>query len=94
MTMIIRLSDEQATALEVKAAAQGLSVEQWIQKLAESDNKPPRKVPTSSPPCKPLLTATSTLSRSVIAFLYATFRCNDGVAPGHQHPVGNPALKA
>ena len=42
MTMIIRLSDEQATALEVKAAAQGLSVEQWIQKLAESDNKPPR----------------------------------------------------
>ena len=42
MTMIIRLSDEQATALEVKAAAQGLSVEQWIQKLAESD-KPPRE---------------------------------------------------
>jgi plasmid stability protein len=41
--MIIRLSDEQATALEVKAAAQGLSVEQWIQKLAESDNKPPRE---------------------------------------------------
>ena len=43
MTMIIRLCDEQATALEVKAAAQGLSVEQWIQKLAESDNKPPRE---------------------------------------------------
>jgi plasmid stability protein len=43
MTMIIRLSDEQATALEVKAAAQGLSVEHWIQKLAESDNKPPRE---------------------------------------------------
>ena len=43
MTMLPRLSDEQATALEVKAAAQGLSVEQWIQKLAESDNKPPRE---------------------------------------------------
>ena len=43
MTVVIRLSDEQATALEVKAAAQGLSVEQWVQKLAESDPKPPRE---------------------------------------------------
>ena len=32
----IRLSDEQATALESKAAAEGLTVEQWIQKLAET----------------------------------------------------------
>ena len=40
MTMIIRLSDEQATPLEVQAAAQGLSVEQWIQKLARN---PPRE---------------------------------------------------
>lgn len=40
MTVIIRLSDEQATALEAKAAAEGLSVEQWIQKLAESGNQP------------------------------------------------------
>jgi hypothetical protein len=36
MTISIRLSDEQATALEEKAAAEGLSIEQWIQKLAES----------------------------------------------------------
>ncbi len=43
MTVTIRLSDKQATALEGKAAAEGLSVEQWIQKLAESDNKPPRE---------------------------------------------------
>ena len=35
MTLIIRLSDEQATALQTKAAAKGLSVEEWIQKLAE-----------------------------------------------------------
>ena len=35
MTLTIRLSDEQATALQAKAAAEGLSVEQWIQKLAE-----------------------------------------------------------
>jgi len=39
---MIRLSDEQATALEAKAAAEGLSIEQWIQKLAESDHKLPR----------------------------------------------------
>jgi hypothetical protein len=36
MTVIIRLSDEQAMALEAKAAAEGLTVEQWILKLAES----------------------------------------------------------
>jgi hypothetical protein len=35
MTLTIKLSDEQATVLEAKAAAEGLSVEQWIQKLAE-----------------------------------------------------------
>jgi hypothetical protein len=40
MTVIIRLSDEQAMALEAKAAAEGLTVEQWIQKLAESGPKP------------------------------------------------------
>jgi hypothetical protein len=42
MTVIIRLSDEQAMALEKKAAAEGLSVEQWIQKLAESDAQRPQ----------------------------------------------------
>ena len=40
MTVIIRLSDEQATALEAKAAAEGFTVEQWIQKLAETGPKP------------------------------------------------------
>lgn len=43
MTIIIRLSDEQATALEAKAAAEGLSVEQWIQNLAETGKQPARK---------------------------------------------------
>jgi hypothetical protein len=48
MTVMIRLSEEQATALEAKAAAEGLSVEQWIQKLAGSDNKPPRDLRTGA----------------------------------------------
>jgi hypothetical protein len=38
MTVIIRLSDEQATALEAKAAAEGLTVEQWIQKRNPAPN--------------------------------------------------------
>jgi hypothetical protein len=37
MTLTIKLSDEQATALEAKAAAEGLSVEEWIQKLAQPE---------------------------------------------------------
>jgi len=34
--MSLTLSDEQATALRAKAAAEGLSLEEWIQKLAEA----------------------------------------------------------
>ncbi|MBV9507991.1 MAG: hypothetical protein JO323_23620 [Acidobacteriia bacterium] len=37
MTLTIKLSDEQATALQAKAAAEGLSVEEWIKKLAEPE---------------------------------------------------------
>ena len=33
--MSLTLSDEQAAALRAKAAAEGLSLEEWIQKLAE-----------------------------------------------------------
>ena len=48
MTVIIRLSDEQATALEAKAAAEGLTVEQWIQKLTESGLKASRETRTGA----------------------------------------------
>jgi hypothetical protein len=42
MTVIIRLSDEEATALEAKAAAEGLTIEQWLQKLAGTGTGPQR----------------------------------------------------
>lgn len=48
MTLIIRLSDEQAQALEARAADEGLSVEQWLQKLAESGNKPAQETRTGA----------------------------------------------
>lgn len=48
MTVIIRLSDEQATALEAQAAAEGLSVEQWLQKLAELGDKPAKETRTGA----------------------------------------------
>ena len=37
MTVTIQLSDEQATALRAKAATQGLSLERWLQTLAEQE---------------------------------------------------------
>ncbi len=37
MTLTIHLSNDQATTLEAKAAAEGLTVEQWIQRLAEPE---------------------------------------------------------
>jgi plasmid stability protein len=48
MTVIVRLSDEQAEALEARAAAEGLSVEQWLQKLAESGPKPAKETRTGA----------------------------------------------
>jgi len=39
MTVTIRLSDEQAAALEAQAAEEGLSVEEWLQRLAEQHAK-------------------------------------------------------
>ncbi len=41
MTLTLELSDEQTTALQAKAAAEGLSVEAWLVKLAE----PPAPTP-------------------------------------------------
>lgn len=35
MTVTIRLSDEQAAALQAQAAEEGLSVDIWLQRLAE-----------------------------------------------------------
>ena len=45
MTLTTQLSDEQATTLETKAAAEGLSVEEWIQKLAQPDPTMSRPLP-------------------------------------------------
>jgi hypothetical protein len=45
MTLTIKLSDEQATALQAKASAEGLSVEEWIQKLAEPERSLSRPLP-------------------------------------------------
>lgn len=47
MTVMIELPDEQAAALNAKAAAEGLSLAQWMRKLAEqspSDTRPRRHI--------------------------------------------------
>ena len=42
MSLTIKLSDAQATVLQAKAEAEGLSsIEAWIEKLAEPTPKPP-----------------------------------------------------
>jgi len=42
-TVKIELPDEQAASLKAKAAAQGLTLEDWIQKLAREEASRPRK---------------------------------------------------
>ena len=48
MTVVIRFSDEQATVLEAKATAEGLTVEQWVQKLAETETESQRDTRTGA----------------------------------------------
>jgi hypothetical protein len=50
MTLTLELSDEQTTLLQAKAAAEGLSLEAWIVKQAES-------MPPSLPDARPLKAA-------------------------------------
>ena len=40
---VIEIPDEQATALKAKAAAQGLTLKAWLEKLAEEAPAAPRK---------------------------------------------------
>lgn len=46
---VIEIPDDQAEALQAKAAAQGLTLQAWFKKLAEEE--------TASPPGKPLKSA-------------------------------------
>ena len=50
MTLTLKLSDEQATTLQAKAAAEGLSLEAWIEKFAEP-------IAPNPPVARPLQTA-------------------------------------
>ena len=38
VTLTVTLSDEQAATLQAKAAAHGLSLEEWLQKLAQEES--------------------------------------------------------
>lgn len=40
---VIEIPDEQAAALRQKAALQGLSLKDWLARLAEEDSETPRK---------------------------------------------------
>jgi len=42
MTVTIQLSDEQAAALQAQAAAEGLTVDLWLQRLAEQSALAPK----------------------------------------------------
>lgn len=44
MRVNIELSDQDASALQAKAAAEGLSLEEWIRRLAETSTAPRRHI--------------------------------------------------
>jgi hypothetical protein len=43
MTLTIELVEEQVASLKAKAAAEGFSLEAWLQKLAGQESEPRRK---------------------------------------------------
>jgi len=52
MALVLELADEQIAALRAKAAAEGLSLEAWLEKLA-----------ATKPPLKPLKSAYGILAK-------------------------------
>ena len=45
MSLTLTLSDEQASVLQAKAAAEGLSLDAWIEKLSHNEPKPATNEP-------------------------------------------------
>lgn len=43
MTVTLELAEEQVAALKAKAAAEGLSLEAWLARIAEQEAEPRRK---------------------------------------------------
>jgi len=43
MTLTVELAEEQIAALKAKAAGEGLSLEDWLRKVADQEAEPPRK---------------------------------------------------
>jgi len=88
---VIELSDDQAAALTAKAAAQGLSLEDWFKNLATDE---PSKV--SEAPSKPLQTAADIVlkrMRNVPAESRAS-RPKDGASQHDHYIYGLPKKEA
>ena len=86
MTLTITLSDEQATVLQAKAAAEGLSLEAWLQKVADQE----------TPVEKPLQTAADIIlscMRKVPAEIMATMP-TDGASQHDHYIYGWPKKEA
>jgi hypothetical protein len=78
--MSLTLSDEQARALQAKAAAEGLSLDEWIQTLA-----PPEPEPTVERPLQTAADIILTSMRKVPPEIMATMP-EDG-ASQHDHYI-------
>ncbi len=86
MTLTIELSDKHVTALQAKASAEGLSLEAWLQKLAEQD----------LPVERPMQTAADIIlsrMRNVPAELMATMP-KDGASQHDHYIYGWPKKEA
>jgi hypothetical protein len=81
MTLTLNLSDERAIALQAKAAAEGLSLEAWIEKLAE----PAEPQPTAARPLQTAADIVLSHMRKVPPEIMATMP-TDG-ASQHDHYI-------
>jgi hypothetical protein len=78
MTLTLQLSDDQAASLQAKAAAEGLSLEQWLQRLAEPQA-------TTQPPLQTAADIVLSSMRNVPPSVMATMP-QDG-ASQHDHYI-------
>lgn len=90
MTITIQLSDEQAAALQARAADEGLSVDAWLQKLAEQYAQGGRSPEQAT--ARPVWEIFSEKMKSVPAEVFGVLP-QDGASQHDHYLYGSPKRK-
>ena len=89
MTVTIQLSDEQAAVLEAQAAQEGLTVDAWLQRMAEQYAQVRPSSSTASPDQRPIWEIIADRMKAVPAEVFERLP-QDGASEHDHYLYGSP----